>query len=198
LAFSSVFTATPTIQAPGWALPFASESSNEQAGESGWSPRPDAVQRFTLQSRADEPGEPALRGKPASILLVEDSRADAELVREALEEHGVEGELIVLTNGENAIEFIRSLDAQRVECPNLVILDLNLPKTTGREVLKWVRQSVSCGQSPVVILSSSDAAEDRAETIGLGASRYIRKPSRLQEFMSLGAIFKTMLGGAPD
>jgi len=118
------------------------------------------------------------------------------LVQEALEEHGIDGELIVLTDGESAIQFIRSLDAQRMACPDLVILDLNLPKKPGREVLKCVRQSVACGLAPVVILSSSDAPADLAETTQLGASRYIRKPSRLVEFMKLGAIFKTMLSAS--
>jgi DNA-binding response OmpR family regulator len=120
------------------------------------------------------------------------------LVHEALEEHGINGELIVLTDGESAIQFIQSLDAQGKECPDLVILDLNLPKKSGHQVLECVRQSVTCGVAPVVILSSSDTPEDRAETSRLGASRYIRKPSRLEEFMSLGAIFKTMLGSPPD
>ena len=99
---------------------------------------------FFLQSRTDEPAEPATPRKLASILLIEDNRADVELVREALLEHEVEGDLIVLTNGESAIEFIRTLDAQRAECPDLVILDLNLPKRHGLEVLEFVRQSASC------------------------------------------------------
>jgi DNA-binding response OmpR family regulator len=116
------------------------------------------------------------------------------LIREALEQHGIDGELIVLSDGEAAVHFIESLDAQRAECPDLVILDLNLPKKTGREVLECVRQSVTCRRAPVAILSSSDTADDRAETTRLGASRYIRKPMRLREFLSLGAIFKTMLG----
>jgi DNA-binding response OmpR family regulator len=118
------------------------------------------------------------------------------LVREALEEHGVEGELVVLADGEAAINFIQSLDDQPATCPDLVIIDLNLPKRPGRDVLKFVRQSVACREVQVVILSSSDAQQDRAETLRLGASRYIRKPSRLEEFMSLGAIFKAMLGGS--
>jgi len=118
------------------------------------------------------------------------------LVREALEENGVEGELVVLTDGEAAIQFIKALDVQRVACPDLVIIDLNLPKRPGRDVLKCVRQSVVCGGVQVVILSSSDAQQDRADTLRLGASRYIRKPSRLEEFMNLGAIFKAMLGGS--
>jgi len=118
------------------------------------------------------------------------------LVREALEEHGVEGELVVLTDGEAAIRFIQAFDAQPVACPDLVIIDLNLPKRPGRDVLECMRQSVACGQIPVVILSSSDAQRDRTETLRLGASRYIKKPSRLEEFMNLGAVFKAIIEGS--
>jgi chemotaxis family two-component system response regulator Rcp1 len=102
-----------------------------------------------------------------------------------------------LTDGENAIQFIRSLNADGAECPDLVILDLNLPKRPGREVLQCVRQSATCGQVPVLILSSSDAQEERAEAMHLGASQYIRKPFRLEEFIRLGVVFKAMLDNAP-
>jgi CheY-like chemotaxis protein len=196
LDFSSVFTALPNIPAPAWALPFANGLSNESAGESGSNPNPAGVQRFTLQPHATDAAEPTSRRKLASVLLIEDNRADVELVREALEEHGIHGELIVLSDGESAIQFVHYLDAQSGKCPDLLILDLNLPKKSGREVLECVRQSVACGSSPVLVLSSSDAPEDRADTARLGATRYIRKPSRLHEFMGLGVIFKTMLGSA--
>jgi DNA-binding response OmpR family regulator len=124
---------------------------------------------------------------------VEDNPADVGMVRRALEQHGVDGELMVLSDGEQAIQFIRALDAQPIDCPNLVILDLNLPKKSGREVMESMRRSVRCSQVPFVILSSSDAPQDRADADRLGASRYIRKPSRLEEFLSLGAIFKQAL-----
>lgn len=127
------------------------------------------------------------------ILLVEDNPGDAGLVRRALEEHDVDGELMILSDGEQAIQFIHALDAQPIDCPNLVILDLNLPKKSGREVLESMRSSQRCSQIPVVILSSSDAKQDKADADRLGASRYIRKPSRLEEFLSLGAIFKKAL-----
>ena len=115
----------------------------------------------------------------------------------ALEEHGVEGELIVLTDGEKAIQFIRALDAQPVDCPDLAIVDLNLPKKPGREVLECIRLSARCRHVPVVILSSSDAQQDRADAVRLGATRYIRKPSELDEFLKLGVIFKAVLTGSP-
>jgi DNA-binding response OmpR family regulator len=131
--------------------------------------------------------------KPVSIVLVEDNPGDVNLVREALIEHEVEGELIVLSDGEAAVQFIRRLDALSAPCPKLVILDLNLPKQSGGEVLKEWRGSNRCGHIPLVVLSSSDALQDRAYAMEAGASHYFKKPSRLQEFMDLGAIFKSMI-----
>jgi CheY-like chemotaxis protein len=130
------------------------------------------------------------------ILLVEDNPADAGLIRLALEEYETAGEVLLATDGALAIEFIEELDAQPAGCPDLIIVDLNLPKRSGREVLEAVRRSASCSQVPVVILSSSDASQDRADAARLGASRYIRKPSRLADFLGLGSIFKAMLNAS--
>jgi chemotaxis family two-component system response regulator Rcp1 len=131
--------------------------------------------------------------EPVSILLAEDNPADAGLVRRALEEHGVEGELIVIADGEKAIEFIKAIDAEAAPCPDLAIVDLNLPKKPGREVLERMRLSERCRHIPVVILSSSDDERDKADAARFGASRYIRKPSKLDDFLSLGLIFKAAL-----
>ena len=127
-------------------------------------------------------------------MLAEDNPADARLVRRALEDYGVEGEITIFTDGETAVQFVQSIDAREFACPDLVILDLNLPKKPGREVLECLRLSVICHDVPVVVLTSSDAAQDRADAARLGASRYIRKPSRLEEFLSLGALFRETLG----
>jgi CheY-like chemotaxis protein len=122
--------------------------------------------------------------------VVEDNPADVNLVREALEEHGIEGEVIVATDGARAIRFIQILDAEAaIDCPMLVILDLNLPKRSGSEVLEYIRKSGRCSATPVVILSSSDAADEMATAARLGANRYLRKPVRLEEFLKLGAVF---------
>jgi CheY-like chemotaxis protein len=66
--------------------------------------------------------------EPVSILLAEDNSADAGLVRRALEEHGVEGEIVVIADGETAIAFIQAIDIEAAPCPDLAIVDLNLPK----------------------------------------------------------------------
>jgi DNA-binding response OmpR family regulator len=129
-------------------------------------------------------------GRDRSILLVEDNPADSMLVRKALEEHGFSGRLTVANDGETAIRLIQSLDEEALaNCPDLVIVDLSLPRKSGREVLETMRRCKKCSHIPVVILSSSDAVQDRADAVRLGASRYIRKPSRLEEFLGLGAVF---------
>lgn len=151
------------------------------------------MQRFSLQSRAETPREPAAGSKPVSIVLVEDNPADVGLVREALEEHGVEGELLVLNDGEEAIQVIENIAAMPANSPNLLIVDLNLPKKPGREVLEQVHLKWRSGRTPIVALSSSDSQRDRDDAFRLGVSRYIRKPSHLDEFVGLGAIFKEML-----
>lgn len=154
------------------------------------------MQHFSLQSRTERPSEPAESQKAVSILVVEDNPADVGLVREALEEHGVEGQLLVVADGHEAMRVIDNIESGQVSCPDLFIVDLNLPKEPGREVLKRLRLSEKCRHAPVVILSSSDAQRDRDDAEGLGVSRYIRKPFRLEEFISLGGVFKAMLGSS--
>jgi CheY-like chemotaxis protein len=116
------------------------------------------------------------------------------LVRKAFEEHGYQGELTAVSDGETAINLIQSFDREpRTECPDLVIIDLNLPRRSGREVLEAMRRSERCRGIPVVILSSSDAIQDKADAARLGATRYIRKPSRLEDFLALGATFREII-----
>src|SRR6185295_6584521 len=116
--------------------------------------------------------------------------------REALAEHNVEADILVISDGDCAIRFIDDLDAQAVDCPDLVILDLNLPKRPGHEVLKSIRKSAHCRGAIVVILSSSDAPEDKADARNLGAHHYFRKPLSLTEFLGLGATFKQLLAAS--
>lgn len=124
---------------------------------------------------------------------MEDNPADAHLVRAAIAEHGVDCELSVLTDGAKAIAFMDHVDATSHPCPHLVVLDLNLPKRTGLEVLQRIRESGKCSNAPVVILSSSDANSDRMAALTLGANRYIKKPLDLEEFLKVGGALKDML-----
>jgi CheY-like chemotaxis protein len=124
---------------------------------------------------------------------VEDNPGDIGLVREALSEHGVDCVLTVITDGESAMTFMEEVEAGPEDCPDLVILDLNLPKRPGRDVLQFIRASVKCAQVPVLVLTSSAAQKDKEEAAKLGASRYIQKPSVLDDFVTLGELFKQIL-----
>lgn len=114
-------------------------------------------------------------------------------MRAALEEHGVEGELLVAADGEKAVAYIESVDRQSGKPPDLVILDLNLPRRPGREVLQFMRQSPGFHDTIVAVLSSSDDEQDRTDALSLGANKYLQKPLRAGAFLSLGAVFKAAL-----
>jgi CheY-like chemotaxis protein len=133
--------------------------------------------------------------KPAWIVLVEDNPADAILVREALDEHGVHCDLTTLTDGERAFQLIERIDREQAECPDLVILDLKLPKKSGFEILERMRSSPICARIPVVIFTSSSAQQDKDRAAALGGTRYIAKPHRLAEFVKIGAVIKNILEG---
>jgi CheY-like chemotaxis protein len=115
-------------------------------------------------------------------------------VEEALAEERLDCGLYVVRDGAIAIDFIEQVDADDGHpCPDLVLLDLNLPKVSGEEVLKRVRVSPRCGRTKVLIISSSNAPSDRERAMALGATGYFRKPSSLDEFMQLGPKVREML-----
>jgi DNA-binding response OmpR family regulator len=130
------------------------------------------------------------------IVLVDDNPADVLLVREALSWHDVKSDLLVARDGDEAIRVLDEIDSHGLPCPDLVVLDLNLPRKNGFEVLQRIRSAGRCRTSPVAILSSSDALSDRKRADLLGASQYFQKPSNLQDFMSIGAKLKDMLASA--
>ena len=78
-------------------------------------------------------------------------------------------------------------------CPDIVLLDLNLPKVDGPEVLTEFRKHPECARTPVIVISSSDAHKDRERMAGLGISRYFRKPSDLDGFLRLGALVREVM-----
>jgi CheY-like chemotaxis protein len=128
------------------------------------------------------------------ILLIEDSSADVYIVRESLTKHLKDFDLQVVNDGEKAFKWIEAADSDAsLPCPSLMLLDLNLPKRSGQEILMRMRQSPRCGMVPVVILTSSDSPADRAETAKLGATAYFRKPPDLEEFMQIGVVVGRVL-----
>jgi CheY-like chemotaxis protein len=127
-------------------------------------------------------------------LLAEDNHADVLLVQEAIELHSVPIDLHIVNDGDQAVKFIERADTDpEAPCPELLILDLNLPKRDGQEVLHRVRASGKCRDIPVLILTSSQLSKDRDELSKLGANRYFRKPSSYDQFMKVGEVVKEIL-----
>jgi chemotaxis family two-component system response regulator Rcp1 len=129
------------------------------------------------------------------ILVAEDNEGDIFLIREALQP--LEIPLHIVSDGEEAIAFLDRSDAGEAPCPVLALLDLNLPKQTGHEVLERYRRSPRYGQTPVVVVTSSEYHGDIAQAWELGATCYFRKPSDYDEFMKLGEIVRDLLAGNP-
>lgn len=131
---------------------------------------------------------------PINVLLVEDNPADVFLVREALTLHGIIGSLFVLRDGEEAIQFIEAAESsENSPCPHLALLDLNLPRKNGMEVLARLRSSTKCGTIPVVMISSSRSPIEAAILAQLRPDYYFSKPSNYDQFMGLGGIVKRLL-----
>ena len=130
------------------------------------------------------------------ILLAEDNQADVYLVRKSLEEHGVSHELRTVHDGEDALRFIAEMGS-RFPCPELVLLDINLPKANGSEILTQLRANPACADVPVIVLTSSDAPGDRDDMIRLGARAYFRKPAQLDAFLRLGELVRRVLAEGP-
>ena len=138
-----------------------------------------------------------MKSEKPNVLLVEDNPADVNLVEEALEEAQLDCRLHVIQDGMRAIEFLDRIDAELDQAPpDLVLLDLNLPKVGGEEVLKRMRMSPKCEGVKVMIISSSDAPGDRERMMRLGATDYFRKPSGLAQFMLLGNKVRALIDGA--
>jgi chemotaxis family two-component system response regulator Rcp1 len=120
---------------------------------------------------------------PFVILLVEDNPADVRLTREALVNGKVQHELHVARDGAEAISFLqRQGSFQQAPRPDLILLDLNLPRKDGREVLAEIKANPDLRSIPVIILSSSEAEEDVLKAYGLHANGYIVKPVDLDQF----------------
>jgi CheY-like chemotaxis protein len=132
----------------------------------------------------------------SKILLAEDNPADVYLIRTALEEHGVDIPLQVAGDGREVLQILSQEGLLPQSELKLIILDLNLPRHDGIEILQRLHETKSLSGVPVVVLTSSDSPRDRIAASELGASVLLRKPSNLEQFLSLGAVFKDILGSA--
>ena len=123
--------------------------------------------------------------RPIEVLLVEDDPGDVLMTREAFADYKIANNLSVVTNGEDAIAYMRK-EGQfaDVTTPDLVLLDLNLPRRNGREVLLEIKADPDLRRVPVVILTTSEADEDVAAAYDLHANAYVRKPVDFEQFVT--------------
>ena len=130
----------------------------------------------------------------ARILVVENSKSDLFLIREALETAQIDAEVHVVQDGHAAMLFIDEAE-QDSAAPrlDLVLLDLNLPKKSGSEVLQHLRKSGRLHDAPVLVVSTAEMVKERSALTELAISGYFRKPSEYTEFMKLGMMVKGVL-----
>lgn len=125
-------------------------------------------------------------GRPIEILLVEDNPGDARLAQEGLREGKVRNNLHVVLDGEAAIAFLRREPPyEDVPRPDLILLDLNLPKRDGREVLQIVKHDVDLRRIPIVVLTSSQAEEDVVSAYDLNVNCFVSKPVDFEQFVQV-------------
>ncbi len=125
-------------------------------------------------------------GRPIQILMVEDNPDDIELTVEALKDARVANHLTVVQDGEEALSYLRCRGkyAQAVR-PDLILLDLNMPRKNGRDVLRDIKNDPKLKRIPVVILTTSQAEDDILHTYDLHANCYITKPVDFNQFLKV-------------
>ncbi|NUW46371.1 response regulator [Nonomuraea rhodomycinica] len=125
-----------------------------------------------------------MEGRPIEVLLVEDDQGDILLTREAFEFNKLRNRLHVVNDGEQAMAFLRREERYRdAPRPDLVLLDLNLPRMDGMEVLREVKEDQELRTIPVVILTTSEAEEDILQGYRLHANAYVAKPVDFEQFI---------------
>jgi two-component system, chemotaxis family, response regulator Rcp1 len=120
--------------------------------------------------------------KTVKVLMVEDSPSDVRLMREALRDSTLAVQIAVAKDGVEAVDYLQGCKTQPVQWPDLVVLDLNLPKMSGREVLAIVKSDPVLKKIPVLIMTSSHDERDIFAAYNLNANCYIRKPYDLNEY----------------
>jgi chemotaxis family two-component system response regulator Rcp1 len=134
----------------------------------------------------------AFEGRPVEILLVEDNAGDVRLAREGLRECKLLNNLSVADDGVKALAFLRRQgEYAQAPRPDLIMLDLNLPRKDGREVLKEIKEDEELKSIPVVILTTSKAEEDIVKSYSLHANCYVTKPLAIEQFINVVQAIET-------
>lgn len=132
-------------------------------------------------------------GRRVRVLIVEDNKADARLVRALLEETGMPTQITMVGDGEKAIEMMKSVADEEGVAPDLVLLDINLPKKNGHEVLASIRDHAYLAHTFVAMCSGSSSCEDMRSSRSHGADAYLLKPMGMEEMEEIIARLRKIL-----
>jgi CheY-like chemotaxis protein len=127
------------------------------------------------------------------VVVVEDNAGDIFLVGESVTSAKLDVNLYFIADGDEALRFFAQIEEAAIRCPELLLLDLNLPKTNGFEVLSYLRSSKRCGAMRVVVMTSSSARADRDKSASLNIDLYFNKPSTFHEFLTLGEVIRNLI-----
>jgi chemotaxis family two-component system response regulator Rcp1 len=122
--------------------------------------------------------------KELKVLLIEDNEGDVELITEAFKSNNLNSEITVMDNGEEAIFYLSSINKHLENRPNLILLDINLPKVDGKEVLHYIKTNDKLKMIPVVMLTTSSLQNDIFYAYSNQANCYIVKPANFKEFIN--------------
>jgi two-component system, chemotaxis family, response regulator Rcp1 len=143
----------------------------------------------------DSDSEQAGNSLHVPVFLVEDNPADVFVIRQALAEAAFPVDLNIATDGEEALLKLKSLEtAAPARRPWLILLDWNLPRVSGAEVLSYLRQSDVWKDTPVIIVTSTNSPTEVDEMLKMGANAHFRKPSDLKAYLGLGKVVSATLG----
>ncbi len=127
--------------------------------------------------------------RPIRVFVAEDNSADVYLIEMALQQHGLNFHLLQSKDGEEALRSVIAF--QQEDCPDIALLDQNLPRHDGDAVLAAIRQHEHCGRIPIIMMSSSESRKEIEAALRHGAI-FFRKATDLNEFMELGALVKDL------
>jgi len=131
------------------------------------------------------------------VLIAEDNDADAYVIKYALDLCKQKFKVDIATNGERALEFLKEA-AETCACPQLLLLDLNLPKITGLELLKTIRDASICAGMRIIVVTSSTRDADRDAARMLGVDTYFQKPTDLDKYLELATLVDSLYGAPPN
>ncbi len=129
--------------------------------------------------------------KIIDILLIEDNADDVYLTELAIKESNINGNFIVINNGKTAIQLIEGLVNENKKLPDIILLDVNLPKVTGIEVLKYIKSNSTTANISTVVFTSSDSIADMKYCYESGADLFVRKPNSIQDLRNIMQYIKT-------